>query len=149
MSLTPKLIIDFVKEEKYRMINIIMAILQILLGIGFVGFWVIFYFTEYKNPKMEETAFIHEKSFPLPDLGWIMPCLFIAGFGLLLEQKFGFFFSALAGSGMMFLGLIDLAYDIQNDVFKKKEFGTYIGILIIIIMLIFGPICIIFAWLNL
>ncbi len=149
MSLTPKLIIDFVKEENDRMINSIMAILQILLGFGFVGFWVIFYFTEYQNPKMEETAFTHEKSFPLPDLGWIMPCLFIAGFGLLLEQKFGFFFSALAGSGMMFLGLIDLAYDIQNDVFKKREFSTYMGILIILIMLIFGPICIIFAWLNL
>ena len=149
MSLTPKLIIDFVKEEKYRMINIIMAILQILLGIGFVGFWVIFYFTEYKNPKMEETAFTHEKSFPLPDLVWIMPCLFIAGFGILLEQKFGFFFSALAGSGMMFLGLIDLAFNIQNDVFKEKEFGTYMGIFIILLMLIFGPICIVFAWLNL
>ena len=149
MSLTPKLIIDFVKEEKDRMINIIMAILQILLGIGFVGFWVIFYFTEYKNPKMEETAFTHEKSFPLPDLVWIMPCLFIAGFGILLEQKFGFFFSALAGSGMMFLGLIDLAFNIQNDVFKEKEFGTYVGIFIILLMLIFGPICIVFAWLNL
>jgi hypothetical protein len=149
MSLTTKLIIDFVKEEKDRMINIIMAILQILLGTGFVGFWVVFYFTEYKNPKMEETAFTHEKSFPLPDLVWIMPCLFIAGFGILLEQKFGFFFSALAGSGMMFLGLIDLAFNIQNDVFKEKEFGTYVGIFIILLMLIFGPICIVFAWLNL
>lgn len=133
---------------KKIMINTIMAILQILLGFGFAGFWIIFYFTEYKNPMMEECAFKHEKSFPLPDLGWIMPCLFIAGFGILMEQKFGYFFSALAGSGMMFLGLVDLAYDIQNGVFKKKEFGTYIGTLIILIMLIFGPIYIIFAWFN-
>lgn len=131
------------------MIDLIIAILQIFLGIGFIGFWIIFYFTEYKNPKMDEVAFKHEKSFPLPDLGWIMPCLFISAIGILLDQKFGYFFSALAGSGMMFLGLIDLAFDIQNGVFKKKEFGTYMGILIILIMLIFGPICIIFAWFNL
>ena len=126
-----------------------MALLQILLGIGFVGFWVIFYFTEYKNPKMEEYAFKHEKSFPLPDLGWIMPCLFIAGIGILMDQKFGYFFSALAGSGMMFLGFIDLAYDIQNDVFKKNEFATYMGIFIILLMLVLGPIFIIYAWFNL
>lgn len=126
-----------------------MAILQILLGFGFLGFWVIFYFTEYKNPKMDELAFKHEKSFPLPDLGWIMPCLFIAGIGILMEQKFGYFFSALAGSGMMFLGLIDLAFDIQNGVFKKKEFATYMGIFIILLMLVLGPIFIIYAWFNL
>lgn len=125
------------------LINIIIAILQILLGFGFVGFWVIFYFTEYKKPKMEECAFKHEKSFPLPDLFWITPCLFIAGIGILLGQKIGFFFSALAGSGMIFLGLIDLAYVIQN------KFFTYLGIVIILIMLIGGPILIIIAWLNL
>jgi hypothetical protein len=125
------------------MIHIIIAILQILLGFGFVGFWVIFYFTEYKKPKMEECAFKHEKSFPLPDLLWITSCLFIAGIGILMEQEFGFFFTALAGSGMIFLGLIDLAYDIQN------KFYTYLGIIIILIMLIGGPILIIFAWLNL
>ena len=98
---------------------------------------------------MDELAFKHEKSFPLPDLGWIMPCLFIAGIGILMEQKFGYFFSALAGSGMMFLGLIDLAFDIQNGVFKKKEFATYMGIFIILLMLVLGPIFIIYAWFNL
>jgi hypothetical protein len=125
------------------MIHIIIAILQILLGFGFVGFWVIFYFIEYKKPKMEECDFKHEKSFPLPDLLWITPCLFIAGIGILMEQEFGFFFTALAGSGMIFLGLIDLAYVIQNKIY------TYLGIIIILIMLIGGPILIIFAWLNL
>ena len=69
------------------MFNTILGILQILLAIGFIGFWVIFYFTEYKNPKsFDESAFKHEKSFPLPDLGWITPCLFVAGFGMLMEQ---------------------------------------------------------------
>jgi len=125
------------------MINIVMAILQLLLAVGFIGFWVIFYFTEYKKPTMNESSFTHEKSFPLPDLGWITPCLFIAGIGILIGCKFGFFFSALAGSGMIFLGLIDLAYDIQN------KFYTPIGIVIILIMLIGGPILILFAWLNL
>ena len=131
------------------MINLIIAILQILLGIGVIGFWLMFYFTEYKNPKMSEVAFKHEMSFPLPDLGWVMPCLFISGIGILMEQKFGFFFSALAGSGMMFLGLIDLAFDIQNGVFKQKNADAYAGMVIVALMFIFGPIFIIYGWLNL
>lgn len=125
------------------MINIVIAILEILLGIAFVGFWGIFYFTEYKKPTMDECSFKHEKSFPLPDLGWITPCLFIAGIGSLMGYEFGFFFAALAGSGMIFLGLIDLAYDIQN------KFFTPVGNVIILVMLIGGPILIFFAWLNL
>ncbi|TFG15892.1 MAG: hypothetical protein EU535_00620 [Promethearchaeota archaeon] len=125
------------------MITTIIAILEILLGFGFIGFWGIFYFTEYKKPTMDESSFKHEKSFPLPDLGWITPCLFIAGIGGLMGYEFGFFFSALAGSGMVFLGLIDLAYDLQN------KFYTPLGLVIILIMLIGGPILIFFAWLNL
>jgi hypothetical protein len=132
------------------MINIIIAIFQILLGLGILGFWISFYFTEYKNPKkMTEVEFKHEKSFPLPDLVWVMPCLFIAAIGVLMEQKFGYFFSSLAGSGMMFLGLIDLAFHIQNGGFKKEGFDKYMSAIIVLLMLIFGPIFIIYAWLNL
>ncbi|MBD3256062.1 MAG: hypothetical protein GF383_13280 [Candidatus Lokiarchaeota archaeon] len=123
--------------------NLVIAILEIVLGCGFIGFWIIFYFTEYKNPTIDEVFFTHEKTFPLPDLGWVTPCLFISGISILLNQDFGFFFAALAGSGMMFLGLIDLAYDIQN------RFYTPLGVLIILIMLIGGPILIILAWINL
>jgi hypothetical protein len=130
---------------------LLIAIFQILIGIGMIGFWIQFYFSEYKSksPRLPEVFFKHEKSFPLPDLAWITPCLFVAAIGVLLEQKFGYFFSALAGSGMIFLGLIDLAFDIQNEVVKKKEFDTFMAIVIILLMLIFGPIFIIYAWLNL
>ncbi|MHA1726735.1 MAG: hypothetical protein ACTSXH_18170 [Promethearchaeota archaeon] len=131
--------------------EMLMAIFQILIGIGFMGFWIMFYFTEYKSEtrKMDEISFKHELSFPLPDLGWITPCLFIAAIGLLLVQKFGYFFSALAGAGMIFLGLIDFAFDYQNDVFKKKDFDTYMSVFIIALNLIFGPIFIIYAWMYL
>jgi len=93
------------------LLNIIIAIFQIIWVLLFIGFWLVFYFTEYKNPKMSEVERKHEMSFPFPDLGWIVPNLIIAAIGLLLEQKYGYFFSALAGSGMMFLGIIDLVFD--------------------------------------
>ncbi|TKJ19588.1 MAG: hypothetical protein CEE43_14865 [Promethearchaeota archaeon Loki_b32] len=129
------------------MLNIIIAIFQIIWVLLFIGFWLVFYFTEYKNPKMSEVERKHEMSFPFPDLGWIVPNLIIAAIGLLSEQKYGYFFSALAGSGMMFLGIIDLVFDIQNGKFNREEYGfdVVVTIGVVILTLIFGPIFIIYG----
>jgi len=131
------------------MINIIIAIFQILIGIGIILFWIGFYFTECRgNRKMPEDEFRHELSFPLPDLGWVTPTLFIAAVGLLMGEKFGYYFSGIAGSGMIFLALIDLAADKIYGRFETKDYRTLLAISIIVITLIFGPIFIIYGWFN-
>ena len=133
------------------MMNVIIAILEIIWVIMFIGFWLIFYLTEYNKGKMPEIEYKHELSFPLPDLGWITPTLLIAAIGLILEQKYGYLFSALAGSGMIFLGLIDLAFAIQNGKFNRKEYGfdALVSIGVVVLTLIFGPIFIIYGALGL
>jgi heme/copper-type cytochrome/quinol oxidase subunit 2 len=133
------------------MLNIIFAIFQLLIAVGLIGFWVMFYFTEYKNRKMSEVEFKHEMSFTLPDLGWVLPNLIIAAIGVLLEEWFGYFFTITAASGMMFLGLIDLAFNLQNKKFDIKKYGfdAYMSIFIVAIMLIFGPIFLIYGGFNL
>ena len=134
------------------MLNFIFAIFQILIAIGLIGFWVMFYFTEYKNKdrKMSETEFKHELSFPLPDLGWVFPNLIISSIGLLMGENFGYFFTITAASGMMFLGLIDLAFNLQNGGFntKKNGFDAYMSIFIVSVMLILGPVFLIYGWFN-
>jgi hypothetical protein len=129
------------------MLNIIIGIFQITWILLFIGFWVVFYFSEYKHPKMSEIERKHELSFPFPDLGWIVPNLIVAVIGVLLEQNYGFFFSALAGSGMMFLGIIDLAFDIQNKKFNREKHGfdAVVSIGVVVLTLIFGPIFIIYG----
>lgn len=124
-----------------------MAVFEILMAIGLIGFWLAFYVTEYKKDKMPEVEYKHELSFPLPDLGWVTLTLVIAAIGLITEQKFGYFFSAIGGSGMMFLGLIDLAFDLQNGKFNTKKYGfdAYFSIFIVLICLIMGPIFIIYG----
>lgn len=129
------------------MINIILAIFQILIALGIVGFWIGF-FTGGKE-KMEEVDLVHEKTFPLPDLGWVTPTLIIAAIGLFLDLKFGYFFSAVAGSGMMFLGLIDFAFHVQNDKYKTGDSDAYFSMFIDAVNIIFGAIFIIFAYFNL
>ncbi|MFW9818159.1 MAG: hypothetical protein ACFFE5_01010 [Candidatus Thorarchaeota archaeon] len=129
------------------MLNIIIGIFQIIWILLFIGFWTVFYFTEYKNPKMSEVERKHELSFPFPDLGWIVPNLIVAAIGVLLEQNYGFFFSALAGSGMMFLGIIDLVFNIQNKKFNREKYGfdAIVNIGVVVLTLIFAPIFILYG----
>ncbi|TFF89259.1 MAG: hypothetical protein EU548_07755 [Promethearchaeota archaeon] len=131
------------------MIHIIIAIFQILIGIGIILFWIGFYFTECRgNRNMPDDEYKHELSFPLPDLGWVTPTLFIAAIGLLMGERFGYYFSAIAGSGMIFLGLIDLAADKIYGRFETKDYRMFLAISIGVVLLIFGPIFIIYGWLN-
>lgn len=133
------------------MLNILISIFQILVAIGIIGFWLSFYFSEYKNRKMPEVEYKHELSFPLPDLGWVTPNLIVAAIGLLSNQSFGYVFSISAGGGMVFLGLIDLAFGIQNGKFNIKENGidAYMTIAIVVLMLVLGPLFIAYGGLNL
>lgn len=129
------------------MINIIIAIFEIIWVLLFMGFWLVFYFTEYKKGRMAEFDYKHEISFPFPDLCWIVPNLIIAAIGVFSLQAYGYFFSALAGSGMMFLGIIDLAFNLQNGRFQREEHGfdAIINIGVVILTLIFAPIFILYG----
>ena len=128
------------------MLNIIIAVFEIIWVVLFLGFWISFFIVDNKS-KMSEVEYKHELSFPFPDLGWITPCLLISAIGLLMDQPLSHFFSALAGSGMMFLGIIDLAFNLQNNKFNKEKYGfdAIVSMGVVILTLIFGPIFMIYG----
>jgi hypothetical protein len=130
------------------MIEIILAILQIILTVGLVGFWIFFFKVENKDPEKEEWYLKHERSFPLPDLGLIAVCLLLAATGLLIGERFGIFFTIVAGGGLMFLGLIDFAFNLQNGLFKTKNMDAYMSIGIVSIVLIMGVLSLMFGYVN-
>ncbi|NVM46165.1 MAG: hypothetical protein HWN79_14710 [Candidatus Lokiarchaeota archaeon] len=130
------------------MIEIVLAVLQIILAVGIVGFWIFFFKVENKDPEKEEWYLKHERSFPLPDLGLITVCLLIAAVGLLSGERFGIFFTIVAGGGLMFLGLIDLAFNLQNGLFKTKNLDAYMSIGIVSIVLIMGVLSLIYGYIN-
>ena len=130
------------------MSDLIIAGLEIFVGIAIIGFWVYFFAAEYKNPENEEWYIIYERTFPLPDIGWVTPCLFLGAYGLLTEQTFGIFFTIAAGSGMMFLGFIDTAFSIQNGIYKKKDFGSRLSIIVVICSLIFAVTFTVYGWIK-
>ncbi|MBN1801107.1 MAG: hypothetical protein JW891_06330 [Candidatus Lokiarchaeota archaeon] len=116
-----------------------MATVEISWILVFFGYWTIFFIRDNKT-RMTEAEYKHELSFPFPDLGWITPCLLVGAIGSFTNQNYGIFFSVLAGSGMIFLGVIDLAFNLQNHCFnrEKKGFDAIISIGVVILTLAFG-----------
>ena len=131
------------------MLNIIVAIFQIIWGFGLIGFWIYFFLVENKNPARTEVYLVFEKSFVLADLGWVMPCYFISAFGLLTNQSFWIFFSIAAGSAHLFLFLMDFSFNIQQGTYKNRTPENMFEMIINILSLIFAPLFMIYAFLNL
>ena len=72
--------------------DILIAVLQILFGVGIIGFWIYFLIVENKDPEKTEVYLVFERSFILPDIGWCAPCMFISALGLLTNQGYWVFF---------------------------------------------------------
>ena len=124
----------------------LIAIFEILISVGLIGFWIYFFLFENKNPEKSEVYIGFERSFPVPDLGWVTPGLIIAAIGLLSEQKFGIFFTITSGSALLFLGLLDISFNVQNKGYTTNIGDTLMNLLINIVCVIFGPLFMFFAW---
>ncbi|KKM18713.1 hypothetical protein LCGC14_1662900 [marine sediment metagenome] len=131
-------------------IMILIAILQIIFSIGIVGFWIYFLLVENKNPERTKVYLVFEKSFIIPDLGWVTPCLLISAFGLITNQKFWIFFSISAGSAILFLFFLDFSFNVQQGNYKKeKRKDNIIEIAVNILSAVSGPLFMLYGYINL
>lgn len=126
--------------------DITIAVFELLIAVGLIGFWIYFFLVENKNPEKSDVYFGFERSFPVPDLGWVTPSLIIAAIGLLSGQSYGIFFTITSGSALLFLGLLDISFNVQNKGYTTNISDTIMNLLINIVCVIFGPWFMIYAW---
>lgn len=120
------------------------AFIDFFMATGIIGFWIYFFLVENKNPKKSEIYFAYERSFPLPDLVWVAPCLIIAGIGMLSTSFYGVILNIAGGGALIFLGLVDIAFNYKNGGYSSNIGDTILNIVINTTCLIMGPILIIF-----
>lgn len=95
----------------------IIAILQLLTGAGLILFWVGF-FTIGLAPKNPPKGYLeYEHSFPLPD-ALLTLLLLTAGILMLLNNPLSRTLSLVAAGGLIFLGVLDFSFNIQNGIYK-------------------------------
>ena len=92
------------------------AFLQIGTGIGLILFWLAFFTVGLAPENPPACYFAFEHSFPLPDI--ILALVLLWSGRLLWKQQPGGRAPGLAASGgLVFLGLLDFSFNIQNGMY--------------------------------
>ena len=86
-----------------------------------------------------------EQAFPIAD-SWLALSALIGVIGLWKMHDWGFLFMLLAGSAAIFLGLMDLMYDLQHHMFTPFTLEAGIEMLIVLLLLSLGPLQIYLLW---
>jgi hypothetical protein len=100
--------------------------LEIVTGVGILLFWAAFFTVGMAPDPAPAGYFAYEHSFPLPD-GLLCILLIIAGVMLLRGKALGTKLSLICAGGLMFLGLVDFAFNIQNGIYAASTLDLVIN----------------------
>lgn len=126
------------------------AVLMLLTAIGIIVYWTAFlsdlnaqragYFA-----SRSEAWFAWELSFPLPD-AWIAVTAILGATGLWRTRPSGLLFGLVSSGAMVFLGLIDALFFLENGLFVPLNGEVVVHILIQVWMTGFGLCSIHTTW---
>jgi hypothetical protein len=128
----------------------ITAALMLLTAIGIVLFWVVF-FTDLEAQRestfasRSEAWFAWELSFPLAD-AWVALTAAVGAIGLWRMRPTGLLFGLISGGAMVFLGLIDLLFFLENGLYLPMNAEAAIELLIHLWATGFGLFAIVTIW---
>ena len=131
--------------------------INIAIGIGIFAITVItlYWVTWFAAPQLiqgrtpdepDYQIYLHfEQAFPLAD-GFIVLVSLVGVIGLWRMKAWGFLWMLLAAGAAIFLGLMDLLYDLQHEMFFPLTVETAIEPVIVLLTLSLGPLIAALLW---
>lgn len=95
----------------------VLAVLLLVTAAGIVAYWVLFAL-DVVEATGEDWYLRFERAFPVPDVATALAAT-AGGVGLLLGRPWGDTFGLVAAGGLVFLGLIDISFNVQNGLYRK------------------------------
>ena len=119
-----------------------MLVIAIVIDIAYWSIW----FTDRDALASEHTQAYYdfENAFPLADL-WLGLACVLALFTLVRRQPSAFFWLVAVGAAGLYLGSMDLLYDVEHGIFTKGGGGAFEA-LIVAVTWIFSITVLRFAW---
>ncbi len=132
--------------------------LKLTLGVvvtafaALVAYWTIWFFVnrEWLANMDTEAYYAYENSFPAAD-GWLAFACAAGGWALWRRRAAGLFWLLVGGSSSVFLGLMDVLFDLENGVYRapKGDWGAVgIEVAINVFCLGAGAWAMWFGWKN-
>ena len=95
---------------------IALSVLLIMTAFGVIYYWADFYIRGGVHVVKEDWYIKFEKAFTTADL-WMSACALLGAAGLLTGQTYGLLFTLLAAGSLLFLALMDITFNIQNNLY--------------------------------
>ncbi len=131
--------------------------INIVIGIGIfaivaiVAYWFFWFavpgVVQSRTPADPDFAVYsgYELAFPLPD-AFVAIASLVGVIGLWKMKDWGFLSMLLAAGGAIFLGLEDLLFDLENNLFVPFNGAAGIELAIVLVILSLGPTMTVLLW---
>lgn len=95
----------------------VLGVLLVVTAVVTVAYWLDFFLRGTVQAVEEEWYLRFERAFPVAD-GWMAACSLVSAVGLFTGSSYGTVFGLLAAGALVFLGLMDLSFNLQNGMFR-------------------------------
>lgn len=95
----------------------VLGVLLVVTAVVTVAYWLDFFLRGTVQAVEEEWYLRFERAFPAAD-GWMAACSLVAAVGLFTGAGYATVFGLLAAGALVFLGLMDLTFNLQNGLFR-------------------------------
>ena len=129
----------------------IVIVIALAVAVNMLLYWVTWFtapeFVQSRSPDAPDYLIYvnFEQAFPLAD-GWLALAALIGAVGLWRMRDWGYVFALVASGAAIFLGLMDLLYDIEHGMFVPFTAEAAVELVIVISMLVLGPLVIALLW---
>ena len=93
-----------------------------------------------------DSYYAFENAFPIAD-AWMIACGIAAGVALVRRRASALLWIIAAGATSIYLGLLDVLFDLENGIYRSPDTGgVIVEIAINVLTLAFGTLIMIWAW---
>jgi hypothetical protein len=124
-----------------------LAAVLLLGGIGTILYWVAFFTSGVVQATQDPCYLAFERAFPAAD-AWTAATAIAAGSAFWRRRPGAVLFGIAAGSGFVFLGLMDVLYNLEHGMYAVHTAEMANEIVINVFCLTVGPAAIAYAWRN-
>ena len=123
----------------------VMAIVLFVAGVGTILYWLAFFSSGAVQASSDPCYLAFERAFPAAD-GWTALCALVAAHALWRRRAHAVLFGIAAGSGFVFLGLMDVLYNLEHGMYVLHSAEMAAEIVINVTCLTIGPAAIAYVW---
>lgn len=131
-------------SERPRGLTVMIVALWVAAGLDFL-YWVLFFATGVVQTSQDLMYLGFERAFPAAD-AWLGIAAIVCAEGLRRRRGAAVLYGIAAGSAFIYLGLMDMLYDLEHGVYTQLSPEMATEVAIVICCFVFGPLLMRYVW---